>query len=361
MRNYFGTWAVANPDRGNPLKPGELLLIGGAYQFLPDMSVAAVLDFRDAATRIHRRRLHGLGRAGRRGSILCCYADGISDCFHLSNDGFLYREQSSLPSVDMDVRLYRVPHEHMAAIPPIAPGMLFNTMPKSGSIYISNYLSNGLRLGQMKVATSLFPDDLVLRDRLDILAAGDVISQQHVPARDINLRFIAARIPNIVVHLRDPRQAMLSWVHHLNNFNQNRHERGCVLGLEATSPALPNGYFDWPFERKIDFQIEHHLAQLVEWTMGWVSTADSNPYGLAVHITTFERYVAAPRMTIEGILSFFGVPDSQFDWEAAPAKTPRTHFRRGLTEEWRSVFTAQQIEKSTQTVPAVLRDRFSWP
>lgn len=239
------------------------------------------------------------------------------------------------------------------------PGILFNILPKSGSIFISRWLANGLGLEECKIAVCLFPNDLVMRDKLDKLAAGGALAQQHLPALDINLRFIANRFKRIVIHVRDPRQATLSWVYHLDNFHAHRlQEPSCALGLEAVSPSLPGDYFERSLERKIDYQLDAHYPILLQWITDWTGAQDF--YGLDILYTSYEEFVANERVMIGKVLAHFDISSQDFDWTKRPEMTPQNHFRKGEIAEWKSLFTADQIHYANSRLADTLCQIFGW-
>ena len=213
----------------------------------------------------------------------------------------------------------------------------------------------------MKVAVSLFPDDLVLRPKLDVLARGNMISQQHVPASDINLRHIAARLPNIAVHVRDPRQATVSWMHHLKNFNVHRKTiPACEYGLQATSSALPESYFNWNDEKQMDWLLNFHFEQLISWTQGWVKAADEASVAPAILFTSHEELANDRDDLLRRLLRHYGIDPKEFNWNALPEATPQTHFRKGRIDEWRETLTETQMKKATARIPDELALRFGW-
>lgn len=239
------------------------------------------------------------------------------------------------------------------------PSILFNTMPKSGSIYLTNWLMAGLGVPQTKIAVCLFPDDLVIREKMDEFVAGNFVCQQHLPAKDINLRFIAARLKRIVVHTRDPRQATLSWVHHLDNFFAHREiVPACRLGLEAVMPALPADYFSRTLSEKIDHQIAVHFPALVEWVRGWANA--QGKHGIEILYTTYEEMITSPQDLVIAILNHYGIPSNDFDWSKSVDRTAATHFRKGEPDEWRGAFTDEQKAKCKTLMPSDLSEQFGW-
>lgn len=139
------------------------------------------------------------------------------------------------------------------------PPLLFVTMPKSASVYVLLRFAHGLGIPTCRVSLDLFPADQVIPSWAEGLAEGGAVCQEHVDASPANLaRLRAAGLSRLVVHVRDPRQATLSWTHHLESMTGDR----AYLG-DLVSPPLPDDYRSWHFARKLDWNIEHHLPALL--------------------------------------------------------------------------------------------------
>ena len=140
------------------------------------------------------------------------------------------------------------------------PSILLITMPKSGSIYTATRLSEELGAPLCRISLDLVPKDHVVPSRAASFANGGAICQEHLDASDENLdAMVKAGIRRIQVHVRDPRQATLSWVHHVET----------MVGEESylrdlLSPKLPAGYNELSFTEKIDWHLDNHLPALVE-------------------------------------------------------------------------------------------------
>jgi hypothetical protein len=96
-------------------------------------------------------------------------------------------------------------------------GILLNTMPKSGSVYIQKSLSEILSFGTMYLGNRYG-----LIDQIDVQAAhtfsgGGFVSQNHLAPSPENLQVLRHFKLKMILHLRDPRQALLSWIHYLHH------------------------------------------------------------------------------------------------------------------------------------------------
>lgn len=359
-----GVWSVGNADKGEYISEPEGRLITGGHVLIDaeTQHVSAVFTARTDSSSETTIRMAGQIERTAEETFNAQFTNGTEVVFERLPDGRLQRTGYSGTTVESEMVLS---HARSSIEPAdrrdiVLSPILFNTMPKSGSIYILRCLAQGLGISETKIAVCLFPNDLVIRDKLDELAKGNLVSQQHLPAHDINLRFLANRLERMVVHVRDPRQAMLSWLHHLDNFEAHRDiVPACALGLEASSPALPKDYFERSFSAKIDYLLDTHFPQLLSWTEGWVEAAESKT-GPKIKITTFEDFVADPDGFLNSLLDYFDISHEQFEASNLPRKEAQTHFRKGLTDEWKEVFSDTQKSAAQKMIPKSLTKKFGW-
>lgn len=263
-----GVWSAGNADTGQHLETTGDSVITGGQMLIDSVShlVFARFETRNGGDTESAIRLAGRIEKLGEESFRVGFTNGSTAEFNRLPDGRLLRTSHTGHTLEHELMLVPVratindEDQKQTRLPPI----LVNTMPKSGSIFIVRCLSQGLGIAETKIAVSLFPDDLVIRDKLDDLALGNQVAQQHLPARDLNLRFLRNRLNRMIVHVRDPRQATLSWLHHLDNFHAHRYlEPACERGLEAVSPGLPEGYFERSLPEKIGHLLATHFPQLI--------------------------------------------------------------------------------------------------
>lgn len=239
-----------------------------------------------------------------------------------------------------------------AAAGQAAPGILLNTLPKSGSIYLLTYLSKALHLQQKSVALGYFPNDLADWQGIKAIGSGGRIAQTHLDASPANLQIFEYYLRRWIVHIRDPRQALLSWVHHLVKHRSMRED----LPLESC-PAPPQEYYDYTLGRQIDWQIGVFLPQAVRWIEDWLAYARS--MRASVLITTFEDLVRSEPVFIRTVMAFYGVQAHQA-LNVEVTKNDATHFRAGQVDEWMEVFTPDQARRAAKVIPETLLNEFRW-
>lgn len=232
------------------------------------------------------------------------------------------------------------------------PPLLITTMPRSGTYYISRLFSDGLRIKSQIVSNQYFPSDTIRYHALKEFANGNYVSQDHFEASKINLTHISHYGGRVLCHVRDPRQAMLSWIHHIEQYKENAETYLFIY------PPLPESYYGYSLERKIDWAIDNWLPLLVRWTEDWVAVADGDG-PVKVKMTHYEEMIRDEKAFITDVLDFFSVPRERF----IPTKIELgedVHFRKGDADEWKTVFTSAQRTKATALIPNDLMVRMGW-
>jgi hypothetical protein len=241
---------------------------------------------------------------------------------------------------------------HAPRAAPAVPGILLNTLPKSGSIYLVTALREGLALQQKSVSLGYFPIDLADWQGIRALRSGGMIAQTHLDASPANLQIFEHYLDRWIVHVRDPRQALLSWVHHLAKYYVKRGHPAF-----ESCPAAPAEYYGWSLGRQIDWQIGVYLPQAVGWIEDWLRYAQT--MRSKVLITSFEDLVRSEPIFMRTILDFLGIPHALMR-RAEVKKTEATHFRMGRVDEWVEVFTPDQARSATKLIPDALLREFRW-
>jgi hypothetical protein len=234
------------------------------------------------------------------------------------------------------------------------PSVLLNTLPKSGSVYVREALRRILGARTMYLGCRY-----ALVGQIDVgnaltFVGGGYVSQNHLAASPENLQILEHLKQKVVLQLRDPREALLSWVHHLDWVTARSDES---IELLYVTPRPPPGYFTRSLTRKIDWQLEYYLPQMVAWTMRWIEIADGKT--IPILITQQRDLQRDERAFFDQILDFYGL-DRDYDLPMLPRTLNATHFRLADPDEWRRTFTPDQIKRATATIPEMLRQRFGW-
>ncbi len=128
-------------------------------------------------------------------------------------------------------------------------------------------------------------------------------------------------ITNVVLHVRDPRQVVLSIAHY-------------------DDPARPT--------RLIDNYIEVVIPLYRDWLMCWLTRASRS--GIRVLLTTYESFVENEADFFHSILEYFNAGRFLHDRVSESVRTIKelaeqghANFRNGTIDEWKDVLSASQI------------------
>jgi len=223
------------------------------------------------------------------------------------------------------------------------PSIAIVAQSKSASVTIDNIFSSGFELPT--VVYSIATAEVVESWARDF-ARGGACYTTHLYPRERNiLRLKRAGLQKIIVHVRDPRQGILSLIHHIVQRNTYLHLR-------------QNGFA----ERTIDEQLEDLLQvylRRIAWLQGWLEAENE----LDILFSTFEDFVQSRDDFVARYLNYYGGPTEYFRSEAGLTMHQGTdyHFRAGEVDEWRRVFSPANVKRLSVLLPESLKQRFNWP
>jgi len=222
------------------------------------------------------------------------------------------------------------------------PSPIFIAQGKSASVSVANILMAGF--GLTTVLYSLVNQRVIAPWLQEYLRGGACYTTHLVPSAE-NIEVLGAGgAKPIIVHLRDPRQQVISLMEHYRRYANQRD-----LALQ-TAPADDPEAFDQIIDLRLRGQIE--------WIGGWVDAEEQ----LGIKFTTFEEFVTDRARFLERILAYYGGDTRYFDEAAAWSESPSVdyHRRKGDTEEWRTRLSPQQVHKINAAIPAAWWEKFGW-
>jgi len=241
------------------------------------------------------------------------------------------------------------------------PGLFINTLPKSASWYIRYCLCDGLRIphGSLAGVAGIFYNmriDPIMADRF--VKYGNQVVQVYIAPVTTNLIALKRfNINKLVVHVRDPRQAVISWMYHIER-NISRQELQNVL-LETKIPYNIYQYLSLSMEQKLDTLIENFLIRFVNWIDGWVNAAEDSNWDFDIMLTRFEDMKADPKAYFQSIIKFYDIDLSYWHDENVNYNV-RRNYRKGSTKEWRQILTNKQLKIANEMIPSKLFNKYGW-
>jgi hypothetical protein len=235
------------------------------------------------------------------------------------------------------------------------PAILVCTQFKSGSLYIASMLRQGLGLPHSYITRTPI-EDRIVPEWLAMFAHGGALAQEHLPPDTETLdRLVGSRIGRMVVHIRDPRQSLLSAVHYLTKLFGDTTAGALVARVE-----LPDDFPSWSLPRRIDYYLNRGYVAQAAWTGRWIAVAKAPPAGLDILLLDYDLLQADAAAYFRRLLAFYRIDAAAFDWSvlAERPEPGKLHFRTGTTDEWRATLSPEQQARAGAILPTIAHEYF---
>lgn len=239
-------------------------------------------------------------------------------------------------------------HGHLCSVREVflfrRKGILVATLPKSGTAWIDGNLRTAARHGTRRPAASIIqsiPSQMVFNSYSLLRTAREGgIHVGHFELGSFNQSLLNKAVAehglHVIVQLRDPRQAIVSWIHHENrSYRENEFQR--------EMRKYPDNYFARTFEERVDYHMEHQFLNLVSWIRGWMALYES-PLARRCLFLTHEKLSSEPAQYNSKFCDYLGVPERFVSLSHRP-KQNELNFRTGTREEWRTSLNAAQQDE----------------
>ena len=222
------------------------------------------------------------------------------------------------------------------------PSIVLVTQGKAASVSVASIFNSGFNLPS--VAYSFVTLEVIESWARDYARGGACYTTHLLPTRRNIACLKRSGIDKVIVHVRDPRQSLLSMIHHVSRYPDQLVRLAREFG-----------------EKSIAQQIDDLLAvyvSRVHWILGWIE-AESE---MNIMFSTFEEFVQDEERFIRRYLDFYGAPIEHFSYQNAVTRHEGTdyHFRSGEIAEWRDHFPSKQASYLSNWIPRELKERFGW-
>ena len=242
--------------------------------------------------------------------------------------------------------------------------IVFISMPRSGTGYVSQSLIDGLKINDLRAEypfidawfpnKSIFPFENYLSSAYYTPMKNGFVSG-HAPASDENLFFLNHLSEKIVVNFRDPRQSLISWVHFLK-YLQYTGNYSALFNYK-----ISNNYFEKSFEYQIDWQIENYFLKTnINWIKEWLEASKKDFFCSEILYLNYEMLVDNMNDYFNKILNFYNINGSSFIFPKKPQFNINTHLRKGETNEWKKILSKDQILKINKQIPDIWFKKYDW-
>lgn len=247
------------------------------------------------------------------------------------------------------------------------PPVLLVALPKSGSIYLQRALRRTLRVQTHHIGAAGMSGSTFDHYDLRRFERGNVVSREHLQPRAFALTVLARHgIRKVVLHVRDPRAAIVSWTRHMDRVLAKRGFRSVELSCEM---PMPDAYSDWSFAQRLHWQVENKLPLFVRWIEDWLALVAISR-DVEFLVTDYRALCEDARGLVVRILEFYEI-DYAPDWISMPVVRVGKNNIYTLPESieqpvevahpaWAEAMSAETLQAANALVPAALIDRFGW-
>lgn len=247
--------------------------------------------------------------------------------------------------------------------------IFFVSLPKSGTVYTWNAVCDvtGLKIPEFHLlegwsdynsgrdfscpklyACGDYNTQMLLPDNMQYYSEGYFFGA-HMQASYHNMKVLEeSGIKRVVVLLRDPRDAFVSWVHHLRKLGpsaRNYHSR---------IYHIPRDYYNWTLEKQFDYQVRAFLPNVINWVEGWLDYYASSDRKIDVLFVLYDELKRDPVNYVKKIVSYNELENA--DYSKVPvAEEGKLHYRKGEHGQWRVDFT----EHNQRLADDLLQDRIA--
>ncbi len=243
--------------------------------------------------------------------------------------------------------------------------LLTTGVPRSATTFVRQALSRTLSFPIIPICNSATIYQQLIPEKLfEFVASPGAISGQHMPATEFNLRFLeAAGIKRISVQVRDPRDAIISWWHHLEM--ASAQQQTWQRYVHYATGLVSRDYASFTVEQKLRDIVQHAYPGFQAWMKDWARVIDSDRR-FTVHVLRYEDFVADPRSAIRALLAFFGHTEDPILPSLDEGPTDggiklMTMFRKGEVGSYMQDAPADLIMALDARLDGELAERFCWP
>ncbi len=242
--------------------------------------------------------------------------------------------------------------------------ILINGSPKSATLYLATAIERLESCTRMRIATrGLWSSQVDVEAMQAFLALPAGVAQQHIAPTEYNIRLLREfGLTRFVLMVRDPRDVLVSWFHHLHRDDiraQHWHYALCLA-----NDLLSEGWYALEREAQMDALVERAFPRFQEWIRDWVGIVDRSD--LAIRMLRYEDFTRDGRSGVEELLAFFGRQRPVAEAELPPVRADggidrTTHFRRGKVGSFRDELAPHQVARLRAMIDDALYERLGWP
>jgi tetratricopeptide (TPR) repeat protein len=233
------------------------------------------------------------------------------------------------------------------------PAIMLVAMMKSASEFIRENIKRALDVPEITLSIGMIPQDRIAPSAVRQLALGGAIARSHMSANNL-LDLIANGVDRLILHIRDPRQVTVSWVHFMTRISA----ADFLSSISTYDPPVPIEFRDWGFPQQLDWAAQHYLPGQIQWLEDWMAALAAGPR-IPILVSKFEDFARDKQAFFAGISDFLGVSAINVPAAYRQSAAAMRNFRSGSTDEWRDVMSPEQIGRYESRLAPLLQ-YFDW-
>lgn len=244
--------------------------------------------------------------------------------------------------------------------------ILINALPKSASLYIVRTLASTLSCETTRIGTrGVNHSQADVEAVFNFLKKNKAVAQDHLVSSNYNLDVLYhSKLTKFIVLFRDPRDALVSWAHHMER--EGAANNPWHWSLMVSSGIISENYYNLSWKEKLNDLIRNYYPIMLEWMNRWVKVESDSRFNFK--ITTYEDFVSDKEAFIKSILRFYGLFDgnTRIVWPGDSQRMSKninldTHFRKGISGGYLEELSSNQIILLNSNKDVDLFQRFNWP
>ena len=176
-----------------------------------------------------------------------------------------------------------------------------------------------------------------------------------LPSRG-NAIALRQHVVRCVVHLRDPRQSILSRIHKIERKLKDKD----YGWYERITPALPEGYACMKLEDKLWWQLTNELQPRIDMIQGWIDYQALSNNPVQILFTTHQELKEFPELLFAVIMDFFNLPSSNLNLNIKKGDHKKYNYRKGSHNEWQQIYSYEQKQYAEAFFTTDIKTRFGW-
>lgn len=236
-------------------------------------------------------------------------------------------------------------------------GILFSTMPKSGSVFLHNSLMCNYKTRNMRTTSGGFPYSNLAYQQIEILLENKYISQEHIEPSVINLNIINAFLDRFWLHFRDPRSCLDSWVAHCQRIGA-RKINGIPIEYLEFDPMPPHDYPKWELPDQRVWMINHHYPHFINWLTAWHEAIAQKRIKPKIFISEYSQLHSNEAEFLKQIIDFYHLPMPD-EIILAEKNMTQAHYRTGQKTSWKN-WDLPDIERTSALIPKNIAKKYGW-